>query len=195
MSHYFFKHMFAPAHACVVTEELNMRGTPANFDIYLMDDADVLKDSDWKVKVSAYDGKLQLIKAMECCGQGSIAAPAYLDTMSLTFEQTDTCPLFVTVELLRNGEVEDSSYYWYNTENEKGCLFGLPTTKLEYQVNGESVTVTNTGTVPAVGEEISSLGHSHEIMLEDNYFWLNSGESKTVKTNFTENIVVEAWNA
>ena len=58
-----------------------------------------------------------------------------------------------------------------------------------------SVVVKNEGSLPAVGVEISHPGHLDEFFAEDNYFWLEPGETKTVSVNVIEGLSVKAWNA
>jgi beta-mannosidase len=160
-----------------------------------MDDADALSESPWQVVVGAYNGGLEKIAATSFDGKGSIESPVRLGDLSLTFEQTDASPLFITVGVLRKGELFDRTFYWTNYEARKGCLFTLPRTALSLSVSGGRASVINTGSLPAVAVNISRPGHLDSFTVSDNYFWLDPGEERTVSVSSTEGLTVGAWNA
>jgi beta-mannosidase len=195
IGHYFFQDAFAPLHACVLFSSLNFAGTPATLPVFLMDDADALSESPWQVVVGAYNGGLEKIVETSFDGKGSIESPVRLGDLSLTFEQTDTSPLFITVGVLRKGELFDRTFYWTNYEARKGCLFTLPRTALSLSVSGGRASVINTGSLPAVAVNISRPGHLDSFTVSDNYFWLDPGEERTVSVSSTEGLTVGAWNA
>jgi hypothetical protein len=58
-----------------------------------------------------------------------------------------------------------------------------------------SVSVHCNGDKPAVAVNVQLPGHLHEFTVSDNYFWLNSGETKVIVVNRTEEIRVDAWNS
>jgi hypothetical protein len=148
----------------------------------------------WRVVVRVFNELLQEVKQSTFSGQGSIESPFRLGSFSLDFEETYTTPLLTVVEVITNGLLTDRTFYWTNYETQKGCLFTLPKTALKLETNGNQVTVTNTGAIPAVSVNISQPGHLDTFTIEDNYFWLNAGESKTVGVNTTEGLNVSAWN-
>ena len=150
IGHYFFQDAFAPLHACVIFTSTNCVGIPVSLPVYLLDDADALADSDWQVVVRAFNGDLQLIKRVEYTGQGGVTSPRKLGEFTLTFEETDTVPLFVVSEVWRHGALAQRTFYFVNYEPVKGSLFNLPTTDMDFEVRGNEVIVSNTGELPAV---------------------------------------------
>ena len=62
------------------------------------------------------------------------------------------------------------------------------------KVKGGMAVVKNTGKLPAVGVNISQPGHLDTFTVEDNYFWLDVGETKTVNVNDTKGLTVDGWN-
>jgi hypothetical protein len=54
--------------------------------------------------------------------------------------------------------------------------------------------VTNEGTVPAVGVGLSIPGRLDSFTADDNYFWLDPGESRAVGVSETEGLAAGAWN-
>lgn len=64
----------------------------------------------------------------------------------------------------------------------------MPTASLEYTVEGNTYTVTNTGDVPAVGVHFICPEVSDTFRCSDNYFWLEPGETKQITVNSTEGV-------
>lgn len=154
-----------------------------------------LKGSKWKVVVRAFNSNLNEIRKAEFEGEDIIKSPTKLGRFELTYEETDTTPLLIVSEVVKNGILADRTFYWLNYEAEKGCLFRLPETHLSLSKQGKSVTVKNTGTLPAVAVNISRPGYLHIFTVSDNYFWLDPGEEKAVEVDDTEGVAVSAWNA
>lgn len=163
--------------------------------MYLLDDADALADSKWKVVAWVYDSGLQEVKRVEFEGEGSIKALLSLGTLSLEFEETDSTPLLIVVQVVKDGLVADRTFYFTNFEAEKGCLFTLPQTELEMSVKGNTVTVKNVGELPAVAVTVARPGHLDTFTVSDNYFWLGAGETWMVEVDATDGLTVSAWNA
>ena len=195
IGHYFFQDAFAPLHACVIFTSTNNVGIPVSLPVHLLDDADALADSRWQVVVRAFNGDLQLIKREQYSGQGSVTNPHKLGDFTLTFEETDTVPLFVVSEVWQDGALADRTFYFVNYEPVKGSLFKLPKTSLEFEVRGDSVIVANTGELPAAAVDVSRPGHLDSFTVSDNFFWLDAGERATVEVSEVEGLVVSAWNA
>ncbi len=195
MGHYFFQDAFAPLHAPALFSSTNTVGIPISLPVYLLDDAGALADSSWQVSARAYSGELQLIKREDFAGEGSVTNPHKLGEFTLTFEETNTVPLFVVTEVWRAGELAQRSFYFVNFEPVKGSLFTLPNTRLAFELRGNSVIVRNTGNLPAAAVDVSRPGFLDSFTVSDNYFWLEAGESRTLEVSETEGLVVSAWNA
>ncbi len=194
IGHYFFQDAFAPLHACVLLNSLNKVGTPLSLPVYLLDDASELIDMPWQVVIRAYDGQLKLIKSQRFEGQGRVNSPHALGSFSLSYEETDTVPLFVVAEVWKDDVLADRTFYFVNFEAVKGSLFALPQTALTLEAQGNRVVVANTGTLPAVAVNVSRPGHLDTFEVSDNYFWLDADESMTVEVNSASGLKVGAWN-
>ena len=195
IGHYFFQDAFAPLHACVLFNSLNSAGTPLSLPVCLLDDASELIDMPWQVVIRAYDGQLQLIKSQRFEGQGRVHSPHALGNFSLSYEETDTVPLFVVAEVWKDDVLADRTFYFVNFEAVKGSLFALPQTALTLEGQGNNVVVANTGTLPAVAVNVSRPGQLDTFEVSDNYFWLDAGESATVEVDEASGLAVSAWNA
>ena len=197
IGHYFVQDAFAPLHACVLFSTLHFAGTPTDAyenDIFLLDDADALAGKSWKVAVRAYDSALKLIKSFEFDGEDSIEQTKKVGNLTLDYEETNTAPLFVVSEVIVDGELADRTFYFLNFEYIKGSLFTLPKTSLNWEVDENNVSVTNTGSLPAVAVSIEQPGSLDTFTVSDSFFWLEAGETKTVEVNANENLAVQAWN-
>ncbi|MCY3833391.1 MAG: beta-mannosidase [Chloroflexi bacterium] len=195
IGHYFFQDAFAPLHAAVLFTSVNNVGLPLALPVFLLDDADALVDSSWQVVLRAYSGDLHLIKRSEHDGHGSVTSPHKLGDFTLAFDETDTVPLFVVSEVWREGALAQRTFYFVNYEPVKGSLFTLPKTTLEFEAQGKTVVVSNTGDLPAVAVDVSRPGRLHTFSVSDNYFWLDAGASATVEVSDTDGLAVSAWNA
>jgi beta-mannosidase len=194
IGHYVFQDAFSPLHACILFSTLNFANTPVDLPIFLLDDANDLKESAWKVQIRAYNGRLNEIKSAEFPGNGEIKAPFRLGNLSLSHEETDTCPLLIVTDVIKDGILADRTFYWTNYEADRGCLFRLPETSLSYEVENDRIIVKNTGGYPAVAVNVSCPGQLDVFVASDNYFWLDVGEEKIVRINLNNNIEVTAWN-
>ena len=195
IGHYFFQDAFAPLHAPVLFTSLNCAGEALSLPVYLLDDADALVGSKWRVTARAFDGKLNQISCADFTGVGKVDSPCYLGDLNLDANQTNTVPLFVVAEALVNDAVEHRAFYFVNHESRKGSLFDLPQTTLELTLNGDQIVVQNTGDLPAVAANVSRPGHLDTFLISDNYFWLDAGEALTLTVNSASGLSVSAWNA
>ena len=195
IAHWFVQDAFSPLHACAIFDSVNNNGKALSLPVFLLDDADAVASASWKVNVRAFDGKLKLIKAESFNGTGSIQSPRKLGTFDLTERQTDTTPLLVVTEVMKSNQIVDRTFYFVNYEPVKDCLLTLPRTQLKMTISDKKVIVTNTGKVLAVGVHVDRPGHADTFRADDNYFWLDVGESKTITVNDAGGLAVGAWNA
>jgi beta-mannosidase len=194
MGHYFMQQVLSPLHACLCFNTVHNVGMWFNQPVFLLDDANSLKGHAWQVTVRAYDGTLGEIKRTAFDGQGSITSPQTVGRFELNTEQTNTTPLLFVSEVRVDGQLTDRTFYWINYEFDKGCLFRLPRTTLALAVKDGTAVVTNTGALPAVGVHVDRPGHLDTFTASENYFWLDVGESRTVRVNSTDGLTVAAWN-
>ncbi len=195
IGHYIFQDAFSPLHACALFSTLNPQGQAVSLPVFALDDADALTGAEWEVIVSAYDATLGEVKRQTYKGSGSIDRVRKLGTFDLGAEQTQTTPLLIVVELRKSGMTADRTFYWTNYEAEPGCLMRLPRTKLSMHVEDGNAAITNDGAMPAVAVHIQRPGHADTFMANDNYFWLNPGETVTVGVNEPDGLTIAAWNA
>ena len=175
-------------HGCLLFESVNHRGRAMSLPVFLLDDADALANSAWKVEVRAYNSQLRLIQAEEYSGRGSIHRVSQLGDFVLTDRQTESVPLLFVIDVRRKGELVDRTFYFVNYEDRKDCLFDLPATTLSLQVVGNDAVLKNTGTLPAVGAMVQRLGHLDTFSASDNCIWLEPGESRRIHVNHTHGL-------
>ena len=177
-------------------DEVYIEQPASSFPVFLLDDADALKDGGaWEVVARAYDSQLAEIKRESYKGVGAISRVAKLGEFTLTKEQARSTPLLFVVEVREHGALADRTFYWMNFETVQGCLFRLPRTELAMQAKKGTLVVTNQGKLPAVAVNVNLPGHADTFLASDNFFWLDPGESRTVEVNNTGGATVEAWNA
>lgn len=193
-SYYTIKDAFSPLRASALFGSINLSGKDATIPVFLLDDADALRDANWEVVIRAYDSGLKTIKSETYSGSGSIDRVRQVGTFRLSSQETNSSPLFTVVEIRRNNQLAHRSYYWSNFERNKDCLFNLPTTTLSMKVEGPKVTLTNSGTLPAVAAHVLRPSHLDTFTADDNYFWLEPGESRQIAVSDSRGVVAGAWN-
>jgi beta-mannosidase len=157
--------------------------------VYILDDLDSLASGkSWEVKVKAYNEDLNVIKEQTYTGKGSVSRIGKVGNFELTAKQTDSTPLIITVDLIVDGAFYNRNFAYMNFEQEVGSLFYLPRTTLEYSISGNVLTITNTGNKPAVSVNIDCSAKSDTMVLSDNWFWLEAGESIDVTVSDSSGI-------
>lgn len=175
--------MAAGKYSCYNTYAASGESQPFDLPVYILDDNDALsKKSDWQVKVTAYDRYLTEVKSEICKGKGSVNRVKEVGVFKLDAVQTDSSPLIITVDLLIDNKLYNRSYTYLNYESEQGSLFYLPRTNLKWSSSDNYVTITNNGRFPAVSVNFI-VDDSASFTCEDNYFFLASGESVSIKVN------------
>ena len=149
--------------------------------VYILDDTVSLQGKTTSVVMTAYDENLQVVKTEEFGGKTGETVNKVGD-FTLTSEQTNHTPLIITADLYVGGEFYNRTYMYYNYEYESGCLFYLPRTSLQYSVSGNTVTVKNTGSVPAIGVSLKT-SKEDTFVCSDNYFILTPDQSVDVTVN------------
>jgi beta-mannosidase len=195
IGHFFVQNAFAPLHACAILPTFDCAGKALVLPVFLLDDADALRDRAWEVCVRAFDQRLREVGRQTWGGRGPIERGRQVGEFGVSAAQTATHPLLTVVDLRVDGTPAGRTFYWQNFEAVKDCLFTLPRATLRVDVAGGRVTVANTGKLPAVGVEVSRPGHAHGFTVSDNYLWLDPGETRGMAANATEGLAVGAWNA
>ena len=155
--------------------------SPLSLPVYILDDTVSLKGKTTSVVMTAYDENLQVVKTVEYGGKTGQTVNSVGD-FTLTPEQTNHTPLIITADLYVGGEFYNRTYMYYNYEYDSGCLFYLPRTTLEYSVSGNTVTVKNTGGVPAIGVSIKTSAED-TFVCSDSYFILTPNQSVDITVN------------
>lgn len=195
IAHYVIQDSFAPLLACMIFDRYDTTGKAISLPVHLLDDTDVLEDASWKVTVRAFDGNLKQIKRQDFDGQGSIERVRKLGGFALTAEQNLAVPLFTVAEVFVNDKPAQRTFYWTNFEHRQGCLLNLPATTLAVNMADRTLTITNTGKLPAVGVHVVCPKVSDRLLASDGHFWLDPGETREVTVNMTDGIDgVAAWN-
>lgn len=194
-AHYVVQDAFAPLAAIARLDAVNYNGRPLDIPIYLVDDADELKGKEWTVRARVYNSAAEIVKEESYTGNDGIGNVRKVGTLGLSAAQTDSAPLYIVTEIVKDGELAGRNFYFINYEAVQGCLFEMPKTTLEYSVENNVYTITNTGDNPAINVHFDCADVSTTFRPEDNYFWLEPGESKEVRVNSTQGVKgITSWN-
>lgn len=185
MSYYLMQDAYRPLMAAAKMDRyntVNSAGVPSplTLPIHILDDVKALTGKDWKVTVTAYDETLGVVKTQDFTGKSISKTSEQVGEFSLTAAETAHTPLIITIDLFVNGKYENRTYAYLNFESDPGCLFYLPRTNLTYSISGNELTIQNTGSKPAVGVQVLAPATSDTFVTEDNFFFLNAGETVTL---------------
>jgi beta-mannosidase len=192
--HYFVQDAFAPIAAIVIFSSTDLSKKNASLPVFLLDDNLSLAGSKWKVKVSAFNSRLDLIDSVVFNGADNNKVVDSLGVFSLDSVQTTSYPLFIVSEISVNDSLAYKTFYFMNFEKGKDNLCNLPETEISQKVTGDKLVLKNTGKKPAAAVNIRSVNNADKFTASDNFFWLDAGEEKTVTININSNIVVDFWN-
>lgn len=192
-SYYFVQDSFEPLHACVLFETLKPEGKKQVLPVYILDDRKALTGSSWKVICQAYDRELKAVDSKEWSGNDTVGYVGRIGEFEISEKAAASNPLFVVVELMKDGIRVGKTFYWLNFAKEVGCIMQIPETTLSLKKEKGKAIITNTGTLPAVGVHFLCGGISDKFVAEDNFFWLEPGETVEVGVNMEE-YEISAWN-
>ena len=182
MAYWFLQDAYAPLTAGLKADRYdtyNKTVKSINFPVYVLDDADELAGSDWSVTVRAYDSMLNTVKESSYSGSGSIDMTKNIGEFTLSAKQTETAPLFIVTSIYKNGSLEARTYMFMNSGKDPGCLFAVPAANVDYTVSGNTITVKNSSDIPAIAVNFDVGSASDTFRPDDNYFWLEPGETYT----------------
>ncbi|MBR0159024.1 MAG: Ig-like domain-containing protein [Clostridia bacterium] len=191
MAYWFLQDAFEPLTAAL---KLDRYDTYDKLDrsltapVYVLDDNDALAGSSWEVAVKAYDSRFRVVKEEHYTGSGSVDVNKQCGEFTLTAAQTASAPLFIVTTLYRDGGQTSRTFVFMNAGKDPGSLFATPSAEVEYRVSGSDIILTNKSDVPAVAVNFECAGVTDKFRPDDNYFWLEPGETKTVHCNFTDGV-------
>ena len=193
LAHYVIQKSYAPTACFLLPHTLNFSGTAHTLPVYLADDHYASGDA-YRAHIVAYDGKLRQIAEQRIDYDGDLSVPDCVGQLHLSYESLVEPLTLCFVELEKNGKKIFDTFYFFNHEAKKGCLFDLPHSNLAWVADGQSVTITNTGALPCVGVMIEQPGHADTFTTMESFFWLEPGAQKTVRVSTTEGLKIHALN-
>ncbi|WP_103982980.1 glycoside hydrolase family 2 protein [Parabacteroides chinchillae] len=192
--HYFVQNSFAPLASVILFNQTNMSSQAVSLPVFLLDDNLDLKGKSWEINISCYNHTLALVKQKSFQGQDNQKEVNQLGSLNLDTDQTRSPALLFVSEVRSEDKLLFRTFYFMNFEVQKGSLFNLPRTTLATERSGNRIKITNTGKLPAVGVNIQCPENEYRLIVSENFFWLNPGESKTVDVNLSEEIKTDCWN-
>jgi beta-mannosidase len=194
--HYFAQRSFSPLAAVMLFNKTNYFQQEANIPVFLLDDNKELANKTCKVKITSYNDKWNVIstKTFDCDNKTSSTVTKLGDYI-LTKQQTKSQILFHTIDIIDNaGRNIFRNFYFSNYDIKPGTITTMQKTKVKMDRQGNVITLTNIGNVPAVGISLEAPGYMDRLIVSENFIWLNPGESKKLTVNIDNPIVLKGWN-
>lgn len=190
---YFVQKAFACVTGIVRLDKIVVSGEPLSAPVYLCRDREDISVTGVRIRV--YDGKLNLRREFMFNAPEKYEPVSVIGNITLEEEITGSIPLFIVIDTLDKDSIIVRSWHFLNYEQKCGCLFTLPETKLEYSVKGDVATVANLGDKPAVGVNFTADETVCGFNPDDNYFWLDVGETRQIHAQSFEGIKgASCWN-
>ena len=192
--HYFVQKSFAPLAAVMLFDRSNLSSQEVSLPVYLLDDCQILEKEPYQVKVSIYNALLDTVATHTFNGTGDENVVKKLGEISLNREQTKSTMLFFVLDIIKDNKNMYRNYYFTNYEVRPGSILSMPQTEIKMERTGNIVTLTNTGKYPAIGVHIEAPEKMDQLIVSENYIWLNPQESKILKINLESPVIVKGWN-
>ncbi len=193
IAYHVLRQSYRPLLPVILFESLSIFCMESTLPVFLLDDLGELEGSSWEVVVHVLNDEVEQVLETTFTGKGQHPANQPVGELVLPAEATQSAPLFIVVDLVKDNQKSIRQFYWLNFESHQNALFELPLTTLALDREEDAVVVKNTGSKPAVGVHFVS-DDPDSFVCEDAYFWLNPGESRRIKTNQSQKLQVSAWN-
>ena len=192
--HYFVQKSFAPLAAVMLFDRSNLASQEVSLPAYLLDDCQTLEKEPYQVKVSIYNALLDTVATHTFNGIGDDNVVKKLGEINLNREQTKSTMLFFVLDIIKDNKNIYRNYYFTNYEVRPGSIVSMPQTEIKMERTGNMVTLTNTGKHPAIGVHVEVPEKMDQLIVSENYIWLNPQESKILKINLESPVIVKGWN-
>ena len=192
--HYFVQKSFAPLAAVMLFDRSNLASQEVSLPVYLLDDCQTLEKEPYQVKVSIYNALLDTVATHTFNGIGDDNVVKKLGEINLNREQTKSTMLFFVLDIIKDNKNIYRNYYFTNYEVRPGSIVSMPQTEIKMERTGNMVTLTNTGKHPAIGVHVEVPEKMDQLIVSENYIWLNPQESKILKINLESPVIVKGWN-
>ena len=192
--HYFVQKSFAPLAAVMLFDRSNLSSQEVSLPVYLLDDCQELDKKPYQVKVSIYNDQLDTVANHTFNGTGDENVVKKLGEIYLNREQSKSTMLFFVLDIVKNNRSIYRNYYFTNYEVRPGSILSMPQTTIKTERRGNAVILTNTGKYPAIGVHIEIPEKMDQLIVSENYIWLNPQESKKLKINLESPVIVKGWN-
>lgn len=193
-AHYFARRAFEPATTVLLFDRTNICGQDVSLPYYMLDDNEAWKGSKIKAHLTVYNHRMKCVldTIVETTAEERVVK---LADIPMTAEQTLSEMLWFKTDLLSaDSALIARNWYFSNYETRRGVMLQSEKATVTKTQTGETLTITNTSDIPAVGVTINVDGEENTLTLSDNYLWLDAHESVTIKMNTRKEATMTWWN-
>lgn len=163
----------------------NLASQEVSLPVYLLDDCQTLEKEPYQVKVSIYNALLDTVATHTFNGIGDDNVVKKLGEINLNREQTKSTMLFFVLDIIKDNKNIYRNYYFTNYEVRPGSIVSMPQTEIKMERTGNMVTLIKYRKAPCYrSTRRSTRKNGANLIVSENYIWLNPQESKIIKNKF-----------
>lgn len=193
--HYFVRRAYAPATTVLLFHSTNLTGQDVSLPFYFLDDNGKYAGKKMMAHLSVWNHKMNCV--MDTIVHFITSEKVLkLADIHLNHQQTLSEMLYFKTDLLTDDSIRVArNWYFSNYETRRNVIFESKGANVKATVNGDSIMLTNLSSCPAIGVTVNSDTAYSDILLDDNYLWLDPGESLPI--GYTSGIArptITWWN-
>ena len=193
-SYYFVQDSCSPYHACVIFEKLNYEKEVEPFVVNFLNDPQISNEN-WCITIKIYTSELREMYYEKFEFVSKSEPVQKIGEINIENQEISNVGYVVCVLECKDKSIYQNTFYWLNYKKHKNFMKKMPKTNIEYVTGKGTITVRNISEVPAVCVKVDCGKDSNKSYLDDNCFWLEAGEKRTILINSEKYVKeIRAWN-
>lgn len=194
-THYFVKRSFEPVTSVILFSNTNLTCQKVSLPYYLLDDTLSLRGKTVKLHVSVYQFNLKCVYNDTITIKPTKSVERLPD-IQLNQTQTYSPLLYFKTDLLdSDGKLIKRNWYIENFDSKKDAIFESPRSLVSVAQTDNKLSITNVSeSVPAIFVKAEVPGEASTLDIDDNYLWIDPGETINLTLNTTSKAFISSWN-
>lgn len=192
-AHYMMKSAFEPVSGVLLFDRSSLRGTESLLPWFYLDDMEQYAGKKLSARVRIYNDTMTSVldTTVVFVPEGRVE---YLGTLRVSLSMAESDMLYFVCDVHCGHTRISRNWYFSNYTSRPDALFGSAGTRILVKQRGKTVVLENESDVPAVGVNVEVPSYSDQLVLSDNFLWLDPGERVRIKMNTTDPVSVSWLN-